>query len=173
MNIKIREVKIEDAKEIQKIYEPYVIKEAISFELVAPNTEEMKNRIKKIIEQGYPYIVAVNEDNKVLGYAYATKYHEREAYKYTCSLSIYIDENIHTKGIGQLLYNQLEKILKEKKILQIISLVVEKNEKSINFHIKNGFEEIGYLENAGYKFNKWYGVHTLKKVINDINKITK
>lgn len=172
MEIKIRNAKISDAKKIQEIYAPYVENTSISFEWVAPSVEEMENRIENTINEGFPYLVAEKE-NEVIGYAYGSKFAEREAYKYCADLSIYLDEKIHSKGVGQKLYNEIEKKLKEMGIIQLVSIIISSNEKSINFHKKNGFEEIGYFEKSGYKFEKWHDTVWMKKIINDFDIVKK
>lgn len=167
--VKIRNVKIKDAERIQEIYAPYVKDEAVSMEIEVPAVEEMKNRIKNITENKFPYIVATDENNDVVGYAYAGRYNEREAYRYVCVISIYVDKNSCSRGIGQLLFNALEKKLKEAGFVQMISLITESNKGSIKFHQKNGFSEAGYLENVGYKFDRWHGLYTFKKVIGSLD----
>ena len=114
--------------------------------------------------------MSIDENSDVVGYAYAGSYNEREAYKYVCTISIYVNKNSCSKGIGQMLYSILEKRLKEADFFQIISLITESNKRSIKFHLRNGFTEAGYLENIGYKFDKWHGVYTFKKVIKSLDK---
>ena len=80
-NIKIRDVLPEDAERIQEIYSPYVADTVISFEITVPDKSEMKKRIKKLLANAFPYIVAENETGTVVGYAYADKFGEREAYR--------------------------------------------------------------------------------------------
>ena len=112
-SIKIRDVLPEDAERIQEIYSPYVADTTISFEITVPNKLEMKRRIEKALSNGFPYIVAENETGTVIGYAYADRFGEREAYRYSFIVSIYLDMKVQSRGIGQKLYDELEKRMKK------------------------------------------------------------
>ena len=130
-NIKIRDVLPEDAERIQEIYSPYVSDTVISFEITVPDKSEMKKRIKKLLANAFPYIVAENETGTVVGYAYADKFGEREAYRYSFIVSIYLDMEVQSKGIGQKLYDELEKRMKKMGIVQVLSAITGQNEKSL------------------------------------------
>ena len=84
----IRPAKLSDAPAIQAIYAPYVEKTAITFEYEVPSIQEFEARISKTLEK-FPYLV-VEEDGRVLGYAYASTYYARTAYDWTTELSIYL-----------------------------------------------------------------------------------
>ena len=170
-NIKIRDVMPEDAERIQEIYSPYVADTVISFEITVPDKSEMKKRIKKLLANDFPYIVAENESETVVGYAYADKFGEREAYRYSFIVSIYLDMEVQSKGIGQTLYDELENRLKKMGVVQIISAITGKNEKSLKFHEKNGFTKIGHFPNVGYKMGEWHDIIWMNKTIISIEEI--
>lgn len=94
---KIRLVNLNDAERILQIYRPYVENTAITFEYTVPTLEEFKNRIASIVKK-YPYIVA-EIDGKIMGYAYANTFKNREAYDWSVETSIYVDENSRGKGV--------------------------------------------------------------------------
>ena len=170
-NIKIRDVVPEDAERIQEIYLPYVADTVISFEITVPDKSEMKKRIKKLLANAFPYIVAENETGTVVGYAYADKFGEREAYRYSFIVSIYLDMEVQSKGIGQKLYDELEKRMKKMGIVQVLSAITGKNEKSLKFHEKNGFTKIGHFPNVGYKMGEWHDIIWMNKTINSIEEV--
>ena len=170
-NIKIRDVLPEDAERIQEIYSPYVSDTVISFEITVPDKSEMKKRIKKLLANAFPYIVAENETETVVGYAYADKFGEREAYRYSFIVSIYLDMEVQSKGIGQKLYDELEKKMKKMGIVQVLSAITGKNEKSLKFHEKNGFTKIGHFPNVGYKMGEWHDIIWMNKTINSIEEV--
>ena len=170
-NIKIRDVLPEDAERIQEIYSPYVSDTVISFEITVPGKSEMKKRIQKLLANAFPYIVAENETGTVVGYAYADKFGEREAYRYSFIVSIYLDMEVQSKRIGQKLYDELEKRMKKMGIVQVLSAITGKNEKSLKFHEKNGFTKIGHFPNVGYKMGEWHDIIWMNKTINSIEEV--
>ena len=170
-SIKIRDVLPEDAERIQEIYSPYVSDTVISFEITVPGKSEMKKRIQKLLANAFPYIVAENETGTVVGYAYADKFGEREAYRYSFIVSIYLDMEVQSKGIGQKLYDELEKRMKKMGIVQVLSAITGKNEKSLKFHEKNGFTKIGHFPNVGYKMGEWHDIIWMNKTINSIEEV--
>ena len=170
-NIKIRDVMPEDAERIQEIYSPYVADTVISFEITVPDKAEMKKRIEKLLANKFPYIVAENERGTVVGYAYADKFGEREAYRYSFIVSIYLDMEVQSRGIGQKLYDELEKRMKKMGIVQVLSAITGKNKKSLRFHEKNGFTKIGHFPNVGYKMGKWHDIIWMNKTINSIEEV--
>ncbi len=170
-SIKIRDVLSEDAERIQEIYSPYVADTTISFEITVPNKLEMKRRIEKALSNEFPYIVAENETGTVVGYAYADKFGEREAYRYSFIVSIYLDMEVRSRGIGQKLYDELEKRMKKMGIVQVVSAITGKNQKSLKFHEKNGFIKIGHFPNVGYKMGEWHDIIWMNKTINSIEEV--
>ena len=170
-SIKIRDILSEDAERIQEIYSPYVADTTISFEITVPNKLEMKRRIEKALSNEFPYIVAENETGTVVGYAYADKFGEREAYRYSFIVSIYLDMEVQSRGIGQKLYDELEKRMKKMGIVQVLSAITGKNKKSLRFHEKNGFTKIGHFPNVGYKMGEWHDIIWMNKTINSIEEV--
>ena len=170
-SIKIRDVLPEDAERIQEIYSPYVADTTISFEITVPDKSEMQIRIEKTLSNGFPYIVAENENGTVVGYAYADRFGEREAYRYSFTISIYLDMKVQSRGIGQKLYDELEKRMKKMGIAQVVSAITGKNEKSLKFHEKNGFIKIGHFPNIGYKMGEWHDIIWMNKTIKSIEEV--
>lgn len=171
MNIRIAVP--EDAEAVRAIYAPYIRNTAVTFEYDVPSVEEMRRRITSILDK-YPYLIAEDE-GKVIGYAYANTFHPRAAFSHTAEVSIYIDDSYHGKGLGRMLYYNLEKILKEQNIFIIYACIAQTdNDKdpyltnaSILFHKKIGYSLIGKHNKSGYKFGRWYSVIWMEKVIRE------
>lgn len=162
---KIRRATENDAQELLDIYAPYILKTTITFEDVVPSVENFKQRIADISAQ-FPYIVAVDDDGKILGYAYAHLYGPRAAYAWTCEASIYIDHNFKGHGLGTQLYQKLEEILTKQGVVNLMACITEENTNSIHFHEKRGYKEVGTFSKVGYKFNRWLDVTWMQKVLN-------
>lgn len=161
--MKIRLVSKDDVSDLLKIYSQYINTE-ITFEYELPSTEEFTKRIAEILKD-YPYL-ALEVDNKIIGYAYANRYQQRMAYSWNAELSIYLDKNQTGKGYGKKLYSALIEILKLQEIRNIYALITEPNIESEKLHTYFGFTNIGSYHNTGYKNNKWHNVGIWEKQIN-------
>lgn len=160
----IRNVKVEDAKEIVDIYNHYILNTNVTFEVEALASGEMAKRIEKKIKDN-PWIV-YEEDNKILGYAYVGEFRERIAYKFTKEVTIYLDKSVVRRGIGTKLMEALiERCKIEYDIHTLISVVTVPNPSSISIHKKFGFERVGYFKEVGFKDNKWLDVEYLQLMI--------
>ena len=169
-NITLRFATPEDARELAAIYAPYVETTAISFEYEAPSAEEFTRRIAEVQER-YPYLAAVR-NGEIVGYAYAHPYGVRKAYSWSVELSVYIRRDCRGLGIGRMLYEAMEEILKAQNITNLYVLVagVEIEDEylthdSQKFHLAMGYAYVGKLNKAGYKFGKWYDMITMEKHI--------
>lgn len=151
----IRNAETGDASALLKIYEQY-ISTPVTFETALPSEREFAERIRGI-SAGYPYLVCC-EGERALGYAYAHRFHEREAYSITAELSVYVDISAHGRGIGTLLYTELLKRLKEQGIKKVISLITLPNEASVALHEKFGFVKEGELKSVGFKNGRYHDV---------------
>lgn len=171
--MKIRVATAEDAKSIQRIYAPYVEKTAITFEYEVPCIDDFQQRIIGTLKE-YPYIVAT-EQERIIGYAYASSFHSRAAYRHSAEVSIYLHEKWHKKGVGKQLYQELENRLIQQNVFVLYACVTttERNDDenltdaSVCFHKKMGYTIIGKHNLCGYKFNKWYSVVWMEKLIAD------
>lgn len=155
--MKYRLVREEDAPNLLKIYKPYVEKTAITFEYELPSIEEFRQRIIKI-SSIFPYIVVIDDNDKIIGYAYANSYRERKAYDWVVELSIYLDENERGHHVGYKLYRRLLAALTALNYHRAYACITYPNDLSHAFHEKFGFREIGVMEKSGYKFSQWWGI---------------
>jgi len=168
--IEIRNVKLDDAKELVDIYNYYIENTAITFEIDKLDITEFKDRIKEISAK-FPYIVLL-EDGIIKGYAYSHELNKREAYRFSNEVTIYLDKDSLKKGYGKLLYNELEKRLKEKGIRNLYAciaspVVIDKylNNNSEEFHEHLGYKRNGLFTKCGYKFNTWYNMIWMEKLL--------
>ena len=161
----IRTVELEDAEKLVNIYRPYVEHTAITFDYTVPSVHEFEEKISKTI-QSYPFLVA-EKDGEALGYAYAGEFYPKAAYAWTTEITIYLDEKVRGEGLGDKLYNELEKRLYDKGICRVTSCISYPDEGSVSFHEKHGFRKVAHFQNVGYKFNRWYDVLWYQKDIRD------
>lgn len=168
--ITIRSATHDDASAIQRIYAPYVETTAISFELQAPDTDEMRRRITKTLRH-YPYLVALLGE-AIVGYAYAGPIGERGAYRYSVEMSIYVAHDHKRQGIGRTLYEALEKELTARGFLNAYAIIAAPPQPdahltfdSIRFHEHQGYQKVAHLHQCGRKFDSWYDVVWMEKFL--------
>ena len=159
----IRNVKQSDAEAISKIYNHYVCHTTITFEEEPISALEMGRRIKKVTP-AYPWLVW-EENEEVLGYAYASRWRERSAYRYACELTIYLHHDATGRGRGEELYTRLIEDLKSRGFHSLLGCVTHPNPASGKLHRKLAFEKVAHFHQAGYKFGKWLDVVYYEKVI--------
>ena len=176
--ITIRTAQLSDAPEILKIYAPYIENTAITFEYEVPSTREFEGRIAGTLKK-YPYIVAIME-GKIVGYAYAGAFKSRAAYDWGVEMTVYVDRNLKRMGIGRILYEKIEAILGAQGILNVNACIgyPEKEDEhltwdSVKFHDKLGYKKIGHFHECGYKFNRWYDMVWMEKLIGNHETKTK
>ena len=168
----IRDARLEDAACILEIYAYYVEHTVITFEYDVPSLEEFKTRMRHTMEK-YPYIV-IERDGVIEGYAYAGSFVGRSAYDWSCELTIYLNHEAQKGGLGKKLYTALIDRLKVMGILNVYACIgypeiedeyLTKN--SAQFHEHLGFKTVGRFHNCGYKFNRWYDMIWMEKIIGD------
>ncbi len=160
----IRFVQMSDVPRLRDIYAYYVKNTVITFEYDVPSIKEFTKRVEDIYKT-YPYLV-YEENNQIIGYAYAHRHMQRDAYKWNVELSVYLSAEAQSKGAGTALYSALLELLKRQNLQKAISCITLPNEKSIALHKKFGFDEMGLLHQAGYKCGAWHDVIWLSKDLN-------
>lgn len=167
----IRNIEKSDIRRLLEIYSYYVLNTAVSYEYVTPTADEFERRIDEILSSGLPYLIA--EDNGIiLGYCYAHKFHSREAYKKCVETTVYIDKSARKSGIGRALYSELENRLSKSGITNLYACVayIENEDEylthdSVLFHQKMGFEICGHLHRCGIKFDRYYDMLYMEKIM--------
>ena len=152
----IRAASLTDAAALAGIYNPYVRGTTITFEEVAVTPEEMASRIETVT-QTLPWFVC-EVQGAVVGYAYATPWKARSAYRRTVESAIYIDAAHAGRGIGRQLYEALLAELKARGIHAVLGGIALPNEASVALHERLGFEKVGQLREVGWKLDRWVDV---------------
>lgn len=117
--------------------------------------------------KNYPFIVSLNKDNKVTGWACLKPYSDRKAYDQTVELSVYIEPSSHGKGIGSKLMTSLIDEAYKKNYHTILSRITAESEASIKLHEKFGFFTVGTMKEVGEKFNRRIDVILMQKVLDN------
>ena len=152
----IRVAEDRDAPAILHLYSFYIEHTAFTFEYEIPTEEDFTLRIQKYLYH-YPWIIC-ELDGALAGYAYAGKHRERKAYQWSVESSVYVHNNFQGRGIAGRLYDTLFEMLRRQGIVNVYAGITQPNDKSVGFHRKYGFKEVGVYKNIGYKLGKWHDV---------------
>ncbi len=153
----IRDATHEDAQVIAEIYNYYVKNTAATFEEHEVTAQDMLSRIQSIQSEDLPWLV-IEHDNRVIGYAYASRWKARSAYRFTVEVSVYLAHSEHGKGNGKALYTALFNIIRNKGFHVAISVVNLPNDSSVAIHEKFGMKKVAHFAQVGFKFGQWQDV---------------
>jgi phosphinothricin acetyltransferase len=152
----IRSLEERDIARCLEIYNWYIIHSNATFETEELSLPAFTDRVHSIISR-YPWIV-LEEEGKVLGYAYLSAFNERAAYDWTCDLAIYLDQAERGHGYGTALMKAILQLARDDGYHQMTSIITEGNAASERLHEKCGFEHLVFFPKVGYKAGKWLGV---------------
>jgi phosphinothricin acetyltransferase len=153
---KIRLASQDDAAAVAAIYGPFCQSTAVSFEYVAPSTQEVANRIQTTTAQ-FPWLVLV-DDGLVAGYAYASRHRERAAYRWAVDVTVYVSPTHHRRGVGRALYATLFQLLRLQGYFKAFAGITLPNSASTGLHEAMGFTVLGLYKGVGYKHGAWHDV---------------
>lgn len=151
----VRNATDDDLADISRIYAFHVENGLASFEETPPSVDEMARRLAAVRAQGLPYLVA-ECGGGVRGYAYATCYRDRSAYRYSVESSVYVDRDWVRRGVANALLQELILRCTAAGRRQMIAVIGDSgNVASIGLHARHGFRVAGMLPSVGYKFGRW------------------
>jgi phosphinothricin acetyltransferase len=168
MNKQLRLATPDDAPAVQAIYGPFCDNSPVSFEIVAPTVEQMRERMASILVR-FPWLIG-EIDGQTAGYVYASPNRERAAYQWGVDVAVYIAEGHRRSGLGRSLYAALFELLKEQGFFHAYAGITLPNPGSVRLHESLGFEFVGVYENVGYKMGAWRDVgwfHLLLQPLRD------
>lgn len=159
--LNIRLVRPEDHGALLGIYQPYIESTAITFEYETPSRAEFAQRVREVVDR-LPWLVCEDE-KQVIGYAYASPFKKRAAYRWDVELSIYLAQEHTHRGAGTALYRSLLKLLTLQGYYNAYAIITLPNDASLALHRAFGFTQAGILHNAGFKLGRWHDVIYLEK----------
>ena len=143
----------EDAAAVLEIYAPYVLNTHISFETEPPSLDTMRKRMETI-GTFYPWLI-LESGGETVGYAYACPLKEREAYRWSPEVAVYIREGFHRRGAARALYTSLFAVLRRMNICNAVAIIALPNEPSVRFHEALGFQKVAHFSKIGFKLGQW------------------
>ncbi len=158
----------QDLEFVQLIYAHHVLTGTGTFEITPPTIEEMTERRGKIVERGWPFLVAspASDLSRVLGFAYAGQFRDRDAYAKTFEVSVYVGPTTQRRGAGALLLHETLTTLRADGVREALAFIGDSyNAASIGLHRKLGFEHVGTLKNVGQKFGRLLDVVIMQRTL--------
>lgn len=155
MKIRIRDAAPTDIPVITEIYRESVLNGIGTYELDPPSEIEMTARFTTITGQNYPYLIAEDENGRILGYAYSSPFRTRAAYRYIAEDSVYVAAESRGLGVGRSLLDALLSRTASLGVRQMIAVIGGGTPASIALHEDAGFKHVGRLPSSGFKFGQW------------------
>lgn len=152
-----RQAEASDALAIAEIYNHYVRQSVITFEEEPVTAEEIIQRITHVRSLPLPWLIA-EHNGRLIGYAYATPWKHRSAYRFSVEITVYVAPEHARRGIGSLLYTRLIPMLQAQGIHAVIGGIALPNHASVALHEKFGFRKVAHFHQVGFKFNRWIDV---------------
>jgi L-amino acid N-acyltransferase YncA len=163
----VRPSRAADVAAIAEIYGYHVLNGLASFELMAPSVDEIAKRRADVIGRSFPYLVA-ELDGKVVGYAYASLYRTRPAYRFTLEDSVYIHKDHAGRGVGKALLEALIEACARAGCRQLVAVIGDSaNKGSIGLHAACGFKRTGTLRAVGFKFGRWVDSVIMQRAVGE------
>jgi phosphinothricin acetyltransferase len=154
----IRAAGPDDIARICAIYNHYVLTTTVTFEEEPVSPDDMAQRVRDV-QQAHDWLVFDGPRSGVCGYAYATRWKPRAAYRHSVETSVYVDVAEHGKGVGRALYRDLIERLRARSVHSVIGGVAGDNPVSVALHQSFGFKHVARLEQVGFKFGHWIDVN--------------
>ncbi len=163
-DVTIRHAVDDDLSDIATIYNHEVANSHATFDLDPPTISYWQQRLAGA-QAGDHLLVAVDEDEDVVGYAYSWSYRPRPAYNLTRETSIYLDPSVRGRGVGRALYPALLDAMAQSGVHTAVALVALPNPGSVRLHTACGFEHVGTMREVGFKFDQWVDVAWYQRML--------
>ncbi|WP_117194956.1 GNAT family N-acetyltransferase [Rhizobium terrae] len=167
MTFRLRDATPADLPDITEIYRDSVLNGTASYEIIPPDQTEMMSRFEAIRGKGYPYIIAEAGDGVLLGYAYASAFRTRPAYRWLVEDSIYLSPEARGRGVGKALLKELLARCEALGFRQMIAVIGGASPASVALHRGLGFELTGTLKGTGFKHGKWQDTVLMQIVLGE------
>lgn len=169
MQLAIREAGTADGEAIAALYNPYIVDGVATFETVAVDGAEIARRIDGVAAAGLPWLVAESGDGRLLGYAYATPWRARAAYRHSVESTVYLAPDTTGRGLGRRLYGALLEALATRPVRAVIGGIALPNDASVALHEALGFEPVARFREVGLKHGRWIDVGYWQRLLRAVD----
>jgi L-amino acid N-acyltransferase YncA len=153
----IRQATEADTPALAAIYNHYIAHTIVTFEETPVAAGEMARRLADVQAGAFPWLVAL-DGPRLLGYAYATPWRPRSAYRFSAEVTVYLESGATGRGVGSALYGALFPMLEARGIHVVMGGISLPNDASVALHEKFGMRKVAHFAEVGFKFNHWVDV---------------
>lgn len=153
----VRTARLADAGAITKIYNHYIKTSTATFETEPVAVDTIEQRMRAVRAERLPWLVAA-EDDACLGYAYATQWKDRHAYRFSVESTVYLAPEAAGRGLGRALYEALFRALEDADVHVVVGGITLPNPASVALHEKLGMVKVAHFNEIGFKFGQWVDV---------------
>lgn len=164
MALEIRPFAWRDVPAITAIYAHYVRTSVATFDTEAPGETAMADKFGHMADLGHPVIVA-EQEGALLGYAYASTFRPRPAYRFTCEDTVYLAPQAIGRGLGSALMANLIARAQAFGFRQMVAVITAETDASVRLHEKHGFRLLGTYPQLGYKFDRWLDIVHMQRAL--------
>jgi len=161
----VRDASEQDAAACAAVYAPYVTDTVITFESDPPSAADMAERIRAA-SQSHAWLV-LEDDGRIVGYAYGSRFEPRAAYRWACEVSVYVEMGRRRTGGGRLLYEELLRRLADRGFRVAVAGMTLPNDASVGLHRAMDFEPVGTYRRIGFKHGSWHDVAWMQRMLAD------
>ena len=161
----VRDATPDDAAACARVYAPYVLETAVTFELEPPSVSQTADRIAAALRT-HAWVV-LEQDGRIVGYAAAGPMKDRAAYRWSCEVSVYLERGRRRTGAGRALYTALFERLAARGYRTAVAGMTLPNDASVGLHRALGFEPVGTYRRIGWKHGAWHDVAWAQRSLAD------
>jgi phosphinothricin acetyltransferase len=159
----IRPATAADLGAINDIYNHYVLHSTCTYQEEPSTADE---RAAWFAAHGPRHPVTVAESaGVVVGWGSLSRFHARSAYRFTVENSVYVRHDLHRRGIGRALLDDLIDRAAAAGHRSIMALIDASQAGSVSLHRRCGFETVGHLKQVGFKFGRWGDVLYMQRLL--------
>ena len=152
-----------DAEAVRRIYNHEVQHTTHTFDLVPRTLEDQQAWLQE--RAGALGVLVAEIDGAVAGFASLSEYRARAAYRTSVESSVYVDESVRGRGLGQRLMQELVVLAEARGFHTMIARIAGGHEASIRLHEAVGFVTVGVEREAGRKFGGWLDVVVMQRML--------
>ena len=165
--IEIRHAQMADLSAITELYNHYVVHTAITFDVEPWTAEAREPWLAQFLgdDPRYQLLVAHDADGRLLGYAGTTRFRVKRAYDPTVETTVYLAQDAQGQGLGRTLMARLLDALQGADVHCLMAGITLPNPASLALHARFGFESVGVMREIGRKFDRYWDVAWLQRVM--------